>query len=1196
MRYTCFIAALLLVACDPSLECYGPDDCADGERCAAHVCVAEEEPPAEDEGEGGDDDPEPDPEPDPDPDPVPDGPIRCEEGEAGPGPECEHLLDFVDRARFEFGGAPRWRELVALDLDGDPEHSIEHVVVRGGRVEVRAADGALWWHSGVVGARRVEGVVDLDGDGPLEVVVSTGRSVHVYAGLDGRHLWTLPERPFGEERAAMSGVHRVMLDDVNGDGLPDLYAADSGCGGAGSGDGVFHTFARGFDGETRLGVVREPRCARYQVLADVDGDGGVELVTPDSTGLHAVDPVDGARRFCGDVEPGNNGTLSTLVADLLDSPGDELVTLRRDRISVVDLVEGATEPCAAPRSLRVVREIVLGRDVRIRAAGSAIADVDGDGALDIVTSGWFPGFDVWCTLGYGVDGELKFMIEDAVLLATQDLDGDGRPELLVATGQGRAPARQTPVQLYSIAGREPVALWQDPPERASVLADWPTGTATSFSPDLAQPVGFRDAVVLLVDAVAPFDVPEQLQVLGVEGGERMPLDGTPGAAHRFVDPNGQRRDLLALALSGGRLGVFDARLNGGVPVRAPSGAVQLVSVDARSTQVVAYNVEGTLAGIDPSDVEPAIEWTTRMGVDPRRPQAALPAPARIPHPDGDLVLVRDHRDSSHAGWAVVNAIDGSTALEVGYDASDFKANSGGVLGVGDEALVITYDLFVGDGRFPLMGCDRVVGDLEAPDAACGNRAVLPRTVTAWRLDGGGCAWRAVLRPNTACGGPAGQTMTIEDGVVYITESNALRAIDGATGELLATADLGRFDPEVDGSSAPRGGGRVLVAGDRLLRVGGNGPVDAFDRDLGLVWRAEHPADLDLQAWARRGGVVVGDELWVSPGAGQPLHRYAARDGALRGRLWLRDGAVEEVAPPGGRSADVRSLQRAGGLVLVTTDDGFLYGFDEGGGLVDATEHAATPGAPLLADVDGDGEDDLLVPTGDGVTVLRGCALLDAPGAAWDVVCPPSADLCHPEHDIDVTESEHELCAMFYSVPDATHYDTRVLGPNGGVVRPWAVRGGETFADYAGLELVPGSRYSVEVRAWRIEEGELAFSGVVSATDGVLVQDPSPPEITLLSAAPNPVPRGGRTTIVVEANDDDRVAGWSLAVHDADGLVVRLVNGQLAHPEFRGEYTWDGTDRAGERLVGDFTLVARVVDRAGSEAAARAPITLCDDDC
>jgi hypothetical protein len=153
-----------------------------------------------------------------------------------------------------------------------------------------------------------------------------------------------------------------------------------------------------------------------------------------------------------------------------------------------------------------------------------------------------------------------------------------------------------------------------------------------------------------------------------------------------------------------------------------------------------------------------------------------------------------------------------------------------------------------------------------------------------------------------------------------------------------------------------------------------------------------------------------------------------------------------------------------------------------------------------------------------------------------------------------------------------------------------VRDDETITEYFGLSLVPDSHYSVEIRAWRLDGDTLEFSEPV-LSNGLHVIDPQPPTIDRFEVAPNPLMAGEQTLITIEASDDDRVAGMSLELHDADGLVRRLSSLSLAHPTVVREHPWDGTDGRGNQLVGDFRIVARMVDRGGREARAERPITV-----
>lgn len=1205
-RTLLLLSVVLNTACIPEFgdsECFSDLDC-DPHLCVENRCVRRDDPdhgvpPDEgldpDQAIDPDQGPAPDMAEDPDmaddPDVLPvDPPLSCV-GEALAPEGGGTLLDLVERAEFAVGGPPAWRQLVTLNLDGDAAHTIEHVVARGGRVEVIGADGTQWWRSGVIDALRIEAVVDFDGDGPREVLVAGQRQVQIYAGSSGRLLWSLPLDVFAPGEPPLAGIERVLVGDVTGDGLPDLYATEAGCAG-GRGDGVFFSFGEGFADPTRLGIVSRPSCTRNQLLGDLDGDGRLDLVTPEADGIHVNDARSGERTFCGDVEPGNNGVVTATVADLFDTPGDELVVLRGGRISFADLVDGALEGCDAGQSLRVAAQVDLGANVDLRGPGTGVFDVDGDGALDVATSAWFPDPGEWRTLGYASDGRPLFSLPDAMLLATPDVDGDGRPELLVARGQGSTADAFAPTQLFGLGAGEPEALWAEPIERAGILAGWPTATVPGITQDLYPPVSFRSGAFLLRDVEAPLGVPESMDVVGAGGpvSTRPLLHGRPGGAYVLADPADAARDLLGLALGNGRLVVLDAELEGEPTADAQTGAPQLVVAEADAPLVVAHGTTGVLAAFDVSGRAAGSEWSVALGVDVKRPFRALAPPFVVRATDGDMVVAQDFRDQSRVGWAGVDVTTGDVAFEIGFDAGAFTTRSAGSVGSGDDALVLTYQLYRGAEPLPGMPCDLGDPDLDSEDDRCPGAPVTPRIVTASHPDGR-CAWRAVLRPNTACGGN-GELLSTSDGEIYLTESNGLHRL-GADGRIEATADLGFYDPVADNSSSMRGGGRVTVAGDLVVRAGGNGPVDVFDRaTLELVWRADHVEGVALQTWLGREAAVVDDEVWVSPGPGAPIHRYALADGEPRGRLWLSGGQVHGAAPAEDDVANVRTLQALGGVVLATADDGFLYGIHTDGEAAGALERAGVLGRPLVADVDGDPSEEMVVPVGDGNVFVHDRAELAAPGAAWDVPCPPSQEMCDPALDIDVTERTDELCAQWTAVADATSYDTRIVGPNGAVIRPWGVRGVQTFTDYAGLALVPDLRYEVQIRAWRPVGDQIEFSEVVSTADGVRVKNPSAPVISRFVAAPDPVPADGRTNIVVEASDEDRIAGWSLTVYDeADAQVVRLVNLELAHPDFRGEHTWDGTNRAGERLVGDYRIVARVVDRGGREATGSIDITL-----
>ena len=653
-----------------------------------------------------------------------------------------------------------------------------------------------------------------------------------------------------------------------------------------------------------------------------------------------------------------------------------------------------------------------------------------------------------------------------------------------------------------------------------------------------------------------------------------------------------------MALSDGRVGLFDSRLtllspdaSGERPaLRSPTGTPTVLTVAGPDgAALVAVSTTGVLGRIRPVSGPASWLWRVTLG---NGDGSGRPVPLSVPGTLG-LIARRDFRSGPANTWAFFDVDTGARVGEHALDGNLFAS-----LG---EALALDVN---GDHRDDLLRFDRAL-TLGPADERCANRDVSDRVVTA--VDGAtrGTLWQTALRPADPCRNPIAERISVAavNGApaIFVTESNSIRRLEPATGLEVDRADLD------DLPSALRGGGWIMATGldtPALLRVGGNGPIEALSAELDRIWRAADALAIGNRSWRDRPAIVVGRQVWLSPAPNAPVQRLAL-DGPQAGEVeaTLRLGGGFELAPeaPGQTElsnwvpVDNLSAQTPAG-VLVNGDDGYVYALDSDGALVFARAFADAPGRPAVGDVDGDGVEELVAAVADGTVIVADNAGLPGAPSAWDIPCPPNPQ-CLPEDDIDVTSDRTRLCAEWVPTAGADGYFVRVVGPNGAPVSEWRDAGDRPVALLNELELLPGSLYCVEVRAWRQPGAQIEVSAA-TATDCVLVEDETPPTVTLELPDGQWFSGEPPLTIRLVAHDAEALAGWRIELWSERGERFGvLYSGVAQGTDWTVERDFAGRDALGKAVpAGRFELRGYAQDQAGAEAMASAPLTLCGEPC
>lgn len=313
------------------------------------------------------------------------------------------------------------------------------------------------WQSGDRYYATGGALVDLDGDGFLDLVASNGNDMRAdpesaYRNNNGQFA----TMPFWLSAGTSCSGH-CTVDDVDGDGLPDLAVGTYGCYPTfPKGTTVLYRGVNGGTFETSPSWTTTDLNNTFRVaFGDVDGDGDPDLATA-------------------------NGESYT------DRPQTNEIYLN---------VGGTLQQPAAWTSFEVDSSY-----------DCAWADVNGDGFLDLAVANSFSPHRVYLNTGGQLANRAAWSsqeIDDGNSLAWGDIDGDGDPDLVVAsvdTGSGstgdRVSRRSTRQRDRMYTGR--FRLYRND-----------NGTLTAQSVWISQTSGACSAV-----AFADFDQDGDLDVAG----------------------------------------------------------------------------------------------------------------------------------------------------------------------------------------------------------------------------------------------------------------------------------------------------------------------------------------------------------------------------------------------------------------------------------------------------------------------------------------------------------------------------------------------------------------------------------------------------------------------------------------------------------------------------------------------------------
>ncbi|MEM3697240.1 MAG: hypothetical protein QXQ94_07050 [Candidatus Bathyarchaeia archaeon] len=310
---------------------------------------------------------------------------------------------------------------LAADLNNDGDMEIVISGLTGKTAALDPETGEVIWSVPYGGDHVPMEIVDLNKDGFLEIVMApqyvngtTSNGVMVLHGINGSIWWY-------NTKAAGKGTY-IAVGDINADGYPEIFSAYPS-----------RVTALTYDGQIFASTYTYYTCYGGMSLADTDFDGVFEVYLGERSESYPSYPSGGRglRAFWAD-----NLTEIWAYPDILcSSQAPTIADVDNDGdLEIIILNQGTTSGGIAvintDGSVNTYKGIYRKKlNLGLPAHDPpTVADVDGDGNLELITARDRKQPKIWDLVNWKLDATLPFPCLHPPGLA--DVDGDGKWEIL----------------------------------------------------------------------------------------------------------------------------------------------------------------------------------------------------------------------------------------------------------------------------------------------------------------------------------------------------------------------------------------------------------------------------------------------------------------------------------------------------------------------------------------------------------------------------------------------------------------------------------------------------------------------------------------------------------------------------------------------------------------------------------------------